>query len=144
MCGIKFSALLWVSYIGVPDITVMVDGATDDNTDEAYDVRSGTSFNITCMLSCPTATVTWTQNGTVIGNSNGFSIANTTDGNGDITQSVLTRDMAGVGDTATYQCGTTVQTIQSNGTADVFVYSKLNRFVNIITDTHTSSTNAFI
>ena len=144
MCGIKFSALLWVSYIGVPDITVMVDGATDVNTDGAYDVRSGTSFNITCMLSCPTATVTWTQNGTVISNSNGFSIANTTDGNGDITQSVLTRDMAGVGDTATYQCGTTVQTIQSNGTADVFVYSKLNRFANIIADTHTSSTNAFM
>ena len=144
MCGIKFSALLWVPYIGVPDIIVMVDGATDDNTDGAYDVRSGASFSITCTLSCPTATVTWTQNGTVIDTSNGFSIANTTDGNGDITQSVLTRDMAGVGDTATYQCGTTVQTIQSNDTADIFVYGKLNRFVNVITDMHASSTNAFI
>ena len=112
--------------VGVPVVMVMVVGAADINGDGAYDVRSGTSFSITCTLSCPTATVIWTQNGTVIGNSNGFSIANTTDGNGDITQSVLTRDMAGVGDTAAYQCGTTVQTIQSNDTADVFVYGKFD------------------
>ena len=131
MCDIKFSAFLWVSpnkRIGVPNITVIVDGATDVNTDGSYDIRSGTSFNITCMLSCPTATITWTQNGSIIDASNGFTIVN----NGDITQSVLTRNMAGVGDTGRYQCSTTVQTIQSNDTADVFVYSELNRFVNII------------
>ena len=112
--------------VGVPVVMVMVDGASSGGV---YNVRSGTSFSITCMLSCPTATVTWTQNGTVIDTSNGFSIANTTDGNGDITQSVLTRDMAGVGDTATYQCGTTVQTIQSNDTADIFVYGKFDVIV---------------
>ena len=112
--------------VGVPVVMVMVVGITDVNGDGVHDVRSGTSFSITCMLSCPTANITWTQNGTVIDASNGFLIVNTTDDNGDITESVLTRNMAGVGDTGRYQCGTTVQTIQSNDTADVFVYSKFD------------------
>ena len=120
-------------YIGVPDITVVVSGGTDVNTDGTYDVMSGASFIITCMLTCPTAMLTWRQNDDVISTGpfamvtiDGFSVEYMTN-NGEITGSVLTRNMAQLDDTAMYQCNTTVQTIQSNDTADIFVYGKWNR-----------------
>ena len=118
--------------VGVPDIMVVVSGGTDVNTDGTYDVMSGASFNITCMLTCPTAMLTWRQNDDVISNGSsamvtidGFSVEYMTNNDGEITGSVLTRNMAQLNDTAMYQCNTTVQTIQSNDTADIFVYGKL-------------------
>ena len=126
-------------HIGIPDVTVTVTGGTDVDVDGTYDVMSGSSFNITCILSCPTATLMWMQNDVVI--STGPSTMVTIDDfsveymiNGDeITGSVLIRNMSQLNDTATYQCATSVQTIQSNATAGIFVYGKWNRFVNIIT-----------
>ena len=122
-----------INMVGVPDIMVVVTGATDANTDGTYDVMSGASFSITCMLTCPTAMLTWRQNDDVISNSSsamvtidGFSVEYMTN-NGEITGSVLTRNMAQLNDTAMYQCATTVQTIQSNDMAGIFVYGKWNR-----------------
>ena len=109
---------------------VTVSGATDVDNDGRYDVMMGSNFTISCLLNCPTATITWMQNDIVISNSmsmmtsDGFSVEYSNDSNGDITSSMLTRTAAQVNDTATYRCGTTVQTIQSNDMADIFVYGK--------------------
>ena len=91
----------------------------------------GNSFTITCMLSCPTtANVTWNQGNDVISISetmtapDGFSIMYTRNDNMEIVGSVLMKDMAGPSDSGTYQCSVAVQTVQSNDTADIFVYSK--------------------
>ena len=116
--------------IGVPNIMVTVNGATDDDNDSVYNVMMGSNFTITCILTCPTATITWIQNDTVISTSTimvasgGFTVEYSSNRNGDITSSVLTRTAAQLNDTSTYQCDTTVQTIQSNDTAYIFVYGK--------------------
>ena len=118
--------------VGVPDIDVIVTGAT--NVNGTYDVMSGATFNITCMLTCPIATLIWRRNDDVISTGSsamvtidGFSVEYMTNNDGEITRSVLTRNMAQLNDTAMYQCATTVQTIQSNDTAGVIVYGKWNR-----------------
>ena len=134
------------TYIGIPYVIVTVTGGTDVDVDGTYDVMSGSSFNITCMLTCPTATLKWIQNDSVISTSSStivtiddFSVQYVTNSNGEITGSVLIRNMSQLNDTATYQCATTVQTIQSNDTVGIFVYGKWNRFVNIITCTYVYS-----
>ena len=118
-------------YVGIPDVMVMVDGGTDVDVDGIYDVMSGSSFNITCILSCPTATLMWIQNDIVISTGpstmvtiDDFSVQYMSNSDGEITGSVLIRNMSRLNDTATYQCATTVQTIQSNDTAGIFVYGK--------------------
>ena len=115
-------------HVGIPVVMVNVTGATDNNNDGRYDVMLGDSFTITCMLDCPTnATVTWSQNDSVISSSEmmmmpeGFLIEYH---NGEIVGSTLTRNMAALNDSATYQCGTTVQTAQPNDMATIAVYSK--------------------
>ena len=116
-------------YVGVPVVMVTVTGATDDDNDGTFDVMEGASFTITCTLSCPTAALTWRQDDGVISTGpdtmvaiDGFSVVYPTNSDGDIIESVLTRNMAELTDTAMYQCGTTVQTIQSNDTVGIFVY----------------------
>ena len=122
--------------VGVPDIMAIVGGGTDVDVDGTYDVMSGSSFNITCILSCPTATLMWIQNDSVITTSpstmitiDDFSVQYVTNSDGEITGSVLIRNMSQLNDTATYQCATTVQTIQSNDTAGIFVYSKFLLYI---------------
>ena len=122
--------------LGVPNITVVVTGATDDNGDGRYNVMQGNNFIITCMLSCPTtAAVIWRQGDDVISSSDtmmildDFSITYIPNDNGEIVESVLMKDMAGPSDSGTYQCSVAVQTIQSNDTADIFVYSKCSCIV---------------
>ena len=122
-------------YIGIPDLSVGVGGeATDVDNDGRYDVMMGSNFTISCLLNCPTATITWMQNDIVISNSmsmmtsDGFSVEYSNDSNGDITSSMLTRTAAQVNDTATYRCGTTFQT---NDSVDIFVYGKCSfSFIN--------------
>lgn len=117
-------------YVGIPVVMVTVDGATNDDNG-IYNVMIGAGFNVTCMLNCPiTTTLTWRQNGTIISNSSlatvtldGFSVKYRTN-SGYITGSVLTRSMAQLTDTAMYQCGTTVQNVQSNDSVGIFVYGK--------------------
>ena len=127
----KFVCTIMFLMIGVPNVMVIVDGGTDVDVDGTYDIMSGSSFNITCMLNCPTATLMWTQNDVVISTGpstmvmiDDFSVEYMTNGDGEITGSVLIRNMSQLNDTATYQCATTVQTIQSNDTAGIFVYGK--------------------
>ena len=122
--------MMYSMSLGVPNFMVEVTGATD-NGDGVYDVMLGDNFAITCMLSCPTnATVTWSQNDNVISSSEmmmipgSLSVTYTRNNNGEIVESVLMRNMAELSDSGTYHCGTTVQTIQSNAMADIFVYSK--------------------
>ena len=110
---------------------VNVTGATSDDIDGTYNVMVGSVFTITCTLNCPTTTnVTWRQNDTVISSleammtPDGFSVTYALNDNLEIMGSVLMKDVAEPSDSATYQCGTTVQTIQSNNVADIFVYSK--------------------
>ena len=119
-------------HIGIPVVMVSVTGATDDIYDGRYDVMLGDSFTIACMLDCPTnASVTWSQNENVIISSSetmmmpeGFLTEYQNNGDGEIVGSTLTRNMAALNNSATYQCGTTIQNIQSNAMADIFVYSK--------------------
>ena len=118
-------------HVGIPVVMVSVTGGTGDNDDDIYDVMLGDDFTIICTLDCPTnATVTWSQNDTVISSSEmmmmpeGFLIEYQNNDNGEIMGSTLTRTMAALNDSATYQCSTTVQTTQSDATADIFVYSK--------------------
>ena len=117
--------------VGVPAITLTVTGATDHSDEgDVYNVMSGSSFSITCMLSCPTTTgvVMWRQNDMIISTSTGtstsedFSVEYMRNDNEEITSSVLTRTVAEPSDSAMYQCATMVQTTQSNDTADIFVY----------------------
>lgn len=110
---------------------VTVDGAIDDGSDGIYDVMIGANFIVNCMLNCPTATLMWSQDDVVISNSpstmvtlDGFTVDYQTNGDGEITGSMLTRTMAELSDYATYQCGTTVQTIQSNDMVTIAVYGK--------------------
>ena len=117
-------------HIGIPVVMVSVIGSTDDNND-IYDVMLGDNFTITCTLDCPTnATVTWSQNDIVISSSEmmmmpgGCLIEYQNNDNGEIIGSTLTRTMATLNDSATYQCGTTVQTAQPNDMATIAVYSK--------------------
>ena len=116
-------------HIGIPVVMVSVTGGTGDNDDDIYDVILGDNFTITCTLDCPTnAIVTWSQNDIVISSSEmmmmpkGFLIEY--HDNGEIVGSTLTKNMAALNDTATYQCGTTVQTAQPNDTATIAVHSK--------------------
>ena len=119
-------------HIGIPVVMVSVTGATDDIFNGRYDVMLGDNFTITCTLDCPTnATVTWSQNENVVISSSetmmmpeGFLIEYQNNNDGEIVGSTLTRNMAALNNSATYQCGTTIQTIQSNAMADIFVYSK--------------------
>ena len=110
---------------------ISVSGATGDDTDGDHDVMSGTSFSITCDLSCPTAILTWTQNDADISNSSsgtvtvdGFLVNYTTNDAGYVSQSVLTKAMADPIDTATYECTTTVQNMIASAETTVFVYGK--------------------
>ena len=126
-----FSTIITYTHVGIPVVIVSVTGATDDDNDGTYDVMVGGGFSITCTLDCPTnATVTWRQNDAIINSSetmtmpDGFMIMYTRNDNEEIVESVLMKDMAEPSDSAMYQCGTTVQTIQSNDTANIFVYSK--------------------
>ena len=114
--------------VGVPTITLTVTGAADHSAeDDVYNVMSGSSFSITCTLSCPTTTgiVTWQQNDMIISTSTDTPTSEVhymRNANGEITSSVLTKNMAEPSDSAMYQCATMVQTTQSNDTADIFVY----------------------
>ena len=126
-----FSTIIIYTHVGIPVVMVSVTGATDDDNDGTNDVMAGSSFSITCTLNCSTtATVTWRQNDAIISSSetmtmlDGFMIMYTRNDNGEIVESVLMKDEAEPSDSAMYQCGTTVQTIQSNDKADIFVYSK--------------------
>ena len=119
------------THVGIPVVIVNVIGSTSDDIDGTYNVMVGSVFTITCTLNCPTtANVTWRQNNTVISSSeamiipDGFSVTYALNDNLEIVGSVLMKDVAEPSDSATYQCGTTVQTIRSNDTADIFVYSK--------------------
>ncbi|XP_065905337.1 hemicentin-1-like isoform X3 [Dysidea avara] len=125
---ISFVTTTFVDVFCVPNVMISVSGATGDDTDGDHDVMSGTSFSLTCELSCPTTVLTWTQNGAEISNSSyntvtvdGFSVNYTTDA-GYFSQSVLTKDMAAPTDTATYQCTTTVQSMTASAEATVVVY----------------------
>lgn len=118
-------------FSGVPNIIVTVTGGIDSDNDGMYDVMMGNNFNITCMLSCPTATVTWRQNNTDISVSpsqtvtiKGFSVEYTTNVDGEISGSVLTRNMAELSDSAMYECATTVQSISLNDMIAINVYGK--------------------
>ena len=156
MCDVKYNIIyIYIIYIytrtGIPDVMVIVDGGTDVDVDGTYDVMSGSSFNITCMLTCPTATLMWIRNDSVITTSpstivttDDFSVQYITNSDGEIIGSVLIRHMSQLNDTAMYQCATTVQTIQSNDTTSIFVYGKWNRFVNIITCTYVYTHVAYI
>lgn len=125
---IVFDVMNFFNMAGVPIVTVTITGA-NGNT---YNVMSGGTFTITCMLSCPTnANVTWRQNDMIISSSlptpmtaSDFTVDYQTNGDGEVFQSVLTRNMAQPSDTAVYQCGVTVQNIQSNDSANIFVYGK--------------------
>ena len=117
--------------VGIPVIIVTVTGATDDDNDGMYDVMMGESFTITCVLSCPvTANVIWRRDDVIISSSDtimmpdGFVITYQFNDNGEIVGSMLTRNMDELSDSATYQCSTVVQTIQSNDTATIAVHSK--------------------
>ena len=114
-------------------------GATDVNIDGTYDVMAGASFSITCMLTCPTAMLTWRQDDDVISTgpspmvtSDDFLVQYMNNSNGEVIGSVLTRNMAQLNDNAMYQCGTTVETIQSNDTAGIFVYGKFLLYTYIV------------
>ena len=142
--------MMYSMSLGIPNFMVEVTGATD-NGDGVYDVMLGVNFTITCNLSCPTnATVTWSQNDAVISSSemmmmpSSLSVTYIRNNNGEIVESVLVRNMAELSDSGTYHCGTTVQTIQSNATADIFVYSKClctykNYFYPLTTSYHKNS-----
>ena len=115
---------------GVLDITTSVSGAVSDGSQGFYDVLSGTSFSITCDLSCPTTTLTWSQNQVDISNSSsntvtldGFSVNYTIDG-GYVRQSVLTKPVAITTDTATYRCFTIVQDQLAFDESAIFVRGK--------------------
>ena len=117
--------------IGIPSIMVTVTGGTDDDNDGIYDVMMGDNFTISCMLSCPTATVTWAQRGTIIstgpsemGDINGFSVMYTTNADEEITESVLTRNMAEIMDSGIYECAATVQNNRMNDIVAINVYGK--------------------
>ena len=125
--------------VGVPDIMVIVTGGTDVDVDGTYDIMSGLSFNITCILSCPTATLMWIQNDSVITTSpstivtiDDFSVQYMINSDGEIIGSVLIRNMSQLNDTAMYQCATTVQTIQSNDTIGIFVYGKFLLYIALL------------
>ena len=118
-------------HVGIPVVMLNVTGATADDDDGVYDVMLGDSFTITCTLSCPvTASVTWRQNDIIISSSDtmmmpgGFVIDYQMNDNLEIVGSTLTRNMAELSDSATYQCGTAVQTIQSNDMATIAVHGK--------------------
>ena len=133
-----FDIIMFLHVVGAPAITVTVTGATDYSNEDAdhsaeddvYNVMSGSTFSITCTLSCPTAGILmWKLNDTIISTSTSTDIPTLQvdymlNANGEITSSVLTRNMAESSDSAMYQCGTVVQTIQSNDTVDIFIYGK--------------------
>ena len=91
----------------------------------------GNSFNITCQPNCPTTLLTWRRDGAIISNSlsvtvtiNGFSVVYRTDSNGMVTSSVLTNNMAMLNDSATYQCTSTEQNIETTNNITIFIYGK--------------------
>ena len=110
--------------IGVPNITVVV------NSDPSVsDIMIGNGFNITCLLSCPTASVTWGRDGVIISNSSstavtidGFSVVYLMDGDGLVERSVLKSSMAVLNDSANYWCISIVQGIETADNITVFVY----------------------
>ena len=112
--------------IGIPNITVVVNGDPSIS-----DVMFGSSFNISCQPSCPTALVTWRRDDTIISNSSstavtidGFSTVYLTDSNGLVTGSILSNNMAMLNDSATYQCISAVQNIETSDNITIFVYGK--------------------
>jgi len=130
-CCLNVFSVIVPNVSGLSVAMISVSGATGDDTDGDHDVMSGTSFNITCNFSCPTAILTWTQNGTDISNSSsdtvtvdGFSVNYTTSDAGYVSQSVLTKAIADPTDTATYECTTTVQNMTASAEITVFVYGK--------------------
>ena len=115
-------------FVGVDAITLTVNGGTDNDNDGVFDVMMGRNFSITCVLNYPATSITWRKNGVVISNSTikesgGFSVEYFSNSNGQFTSSVLTK-ASELNDTAVYQCSTTFQTIQSNGTVSIAVYGK--------------------
>lgn len=126
--------IMYFSFIlGVPDVSLSVDGATSGNIDSGqYNVTFGDSFNITCQLSCPASVVTWTQGGVTISNSSldtisvdGLSVEYISNDAGMVTSSVLLFNMASLTNAAMYQCGTSVQNIQVDNNISIFVYGML-------------------
>ena len=114
-------------HVGVPNVTVAVDG----NAGPLINVMFGNSFNISCQPSCPTASITWRRDDTVISNSpsmtvtiDRFSVVYLTDDNGLVTRSILTNNMALLSDSETYHCISTVEDIQSTDNITIFVYGK--------------------
>ena len=120
----------------MPVVMVTVDRATDVDGDGVNDVMIGDSFTINCTLNCPTAAMlTWRQNDTDISNSpstsvtiDGFTVTYQTNSDGEITESVLTKDVAELSDSATYRCAATIQNAQSNN-AVIAVYGKWSSFI---------------
>jgi len=117
--------------LNVAEVTTSVSGTTGNDTDGHHVVMLGISFSITCDISCPTAVLTWTQDGTDISNSSsgnvtvdGFSVNYTTNSDGYVSQSVLTKAMADPTDTATYQCSTSIQNMTASADEAIFVYGK--------------------
>ena len=91
----------------------------------------GSSFNITCQPNCPTTIITWRRDGAIISNSssatvtiNGFSVVYRTDSNGMVTSSVLNNNMAMLNDSATYQCISTEQNIETTNSITINIYGK--------------------
>ena len=116
--------------VGVPNVTVVVDDNASTN------VMFGSSFNITCQPSSPTASITWRSDNTIISNSSSmtvsidrFSVEYFTDDNGLVTRSILTNIMAVLSDSATYHCTSTVEDTQSTDNITIFVYGKYYVFL---------------
>ena len=57
-------------------------------------------------------------------NIDGFSVEYLTDDNGLVTRSVLSSSMAELSDSATYQCISTVQGMETTDNITIFVYGK--------------------
>ena len=112
-------------HVGIPVVTVTVTGATDDDNDRVYDVMTGKGFTITCALTCPvTANVTWRRDDIIISSSDTMMMPDGLVIDYQMMETTLTRNMAELSDSATYQCGTTVQAIRSNDMATIAVHSK--------------------
>ena len=112
--------------VGIPNVTVVVNGNVS-----VSNIMLGSSFNITCQPSFRTMLITWRRDDTIISNSSsmtvdidGFSVEYLTDDNGLVTRSVLTSNMAMLSDSATYQCISTVQGIETTDNITIFVYGK--------------------
>ena len=116
----------FLSCLGVPNITVVVNGDPAVNN-----IMLGSSFTITCQPSCPTALLSWIKDGSIISNGSstavtvdGFSIKYFTGTSGLVSRSVLSRNVSVLNDSATYQCISTVQGIETTANITISIYGK--------------------